>query len=316
MRLFNTLRRRAVLAGIALALIGGTVITVGLLGASAEKQERGNSLARTNPAGQRANLNARVRKGLGAEVSFAKANDSDQKVNASVDSVARFIHERSGLQMSDDTKKRLAKAEKDVLKGKAPRISLDQLSDTFAGTTVDSVSAMTDDQIEKAADTLSSPEGEINARASGKWGTLTRAEFVSQIKAAREWGQRGDQAVRDTVRSAIAEEVNDRAAYLGEAMPEQFGRAKAEGVTPVQAVVIGYSVAADDLLADSRSDVAKEIVEQRMSARLTKAEARAQKRASNIPYGPKGFLHRSPVTLVFNKTAVDKLLQRAEGGTK
>lgn len=316
MRLFNALRRRATLIGIALALVGGTVVTVGLMGASADQQERGNSLARTSPAGLRANLNARVRKGLGSEVSFAKAGDSDQKVNASVDSVARFIHERSGLQMSDDTKKRLAKAEKDVLKGKAPRISLDQLSDTFAGSTVDSVSAMTDDQIEKAADTLSSPEGEISARADGKWGTLTRSEFVSQIKAARDWGQRGDHAVRDTVRSAIAEEVNDRAAYLGEALPEQFGRVKEEGVTPVQAVVIGYSVAADDLMTDSRADVAKEIVQQRMNARLTKAEARAQKRASNIPYGTKGFLHRSPVTLVFNKTAVDKLLQRAEGGNK
>ncbi len=316
MRLFNALRRRAVLVGIALALLGGTVVTVGLMGASAEKQERGNSLARTNPAGLRENLNARVRKGLGAEVSFAKASDPSDKVNASVDSVARFIHERSGLQMSQETKVRLAKAERDVLKGKTPRISLDQLSDTFAGTVVDSVSAMTDDQIEKAADNLSSPEGEINARASGKWGSLTRAEFVSQIKAAREWGQRGDHAVRDTVRSVIAEEVNDRAAYLSEALPEQFGRVKAEGVTPVQAVVIGYSVAADDLLADSRSDVAKNIVEQRMSERLTRAEARAQKRASNIPYGSKGSLHRSPVTLVFNKTAVDKLLQRAEGGNK
>lgn len=316
MRLFNTLRRRATLVGIALALVGGTVVTVGLLGASAEKQERGNSLARTCPAGLRENLHARVRNGLGSEVSFAKASDPSEKVNASVDSVARFIQDRSGLQMSQETKVRLAKAERDVLKGKAPRISLDQLSDTFAGTVVDSVSAMTDDQIEKAADTLSSPEGEITARASGKWGTLTRAEFVSQVKAAREWGQRGDHAVRDTVRSIIAEEVNDRAAYLGEALPEQFGRAKAEGVTPVQAIVIGYSVAADDLLTDSRSDVARDIVQQRMSARLSKAEARAQKRDSNIPYGTKGFIHRSPLTVVFNKTAVDKLLQRAEGGNK
>lgn len=316
MRLLNPLRRRDGLVVIALVLLCGTLITMSLLRASAEQQERGRSLARTNPAGIRENLGERVRKGLGTEVRFATARDSADQLNASVDSVARFIHDRSGLQMSDETKKRLAKAEKDTLKGKIPRLSLDELTDSFAGTVVDNVSAMTDNEIERAADIFSSPEGEINSRASGKWGTLTRAEFVSQIKAAREWGQRGDQAVRNSVRSLIAEEVNDRAGYLSESMPEQFGRVKEEGVTPLQAVVIGYSVAADDLMTDSRSDVAKAIVQQRMNEKLTRAEAKAQKRASNTPYGANGFFHPSPLSLVFNKTAVNKMLERAEGGNK
>jgi hypothetical protein len=317
MRLSNPLRRRASLVVIALALLCGTLLAMSLLRASAEQQQgRGQSLARTCPAGLRENLSERVRKGLGTEVRFAAASDSADQVNASVDSVARFIHDRSGLQMSDETKRRLAKAEKDTLKGKAPRLSLDELTDSFAGTVVDRVSAMTDNEIERAADGFSSPEGEINTRASGKWGTLTRAEFVSQLKAAREWGQRGDHAVRDAVRSLVAEEVNDRAGYLSEAMPAQFGRVREEGVTPLQAVVIGYSVAADDLMTDARSDVAKTIVQQRMSERLTRAEAKAQRRASDTPYGADGFLHSSPLGLVFNKTAVNKMLDRAEGGNK
>jgi hypothetical protein len=315
MRLLNSLRRRAGLLAIALVLLCGSLITVSLLRASAEKQERGQSF-RANPAGLRHNLNERVRKGLGTEVRFATPRDSADQVNASVESAARFIHERSNLQMSEETMKRLARAERDTLKGKTPRLSLDELADTFAGTVTDRVSTMTDDEIERTANILSSPSGEINSRASGKWGTLTRAEFVSQIKAAREWSQRGDQAVRNAARTLIGEEVNDRANYLSEAMPEQFGRVKEEGVTPLQAVVIGYSVAADDLMTDSRSETAKTIVQERMSARLTRAEAKAQKRDSNTPYGANGFFHSTPLNLVFNKTAVNKLLERAEGGKK
>jgi hypothetical protein len=301
------------LVAIALVLLCGALVTMSLLRASAERQERGQSF-RASPAGLRENLNERVRKGLGTEVRFADANDSADQVNASVESVASFIHARSDMRMSEDTKKRLAKAEKDTLKGKTARLSLDELTDSFAGTVTDSVANMSDEDIEHAADTLSSSGGEVNARASGKWGSLTRAEFVSQVKAAREWSQRGDHAVRDAVRSLIAEEVNDRANYLSQAMPEQFGRIREEGVTPLQAVVIGYSVASDDLLADSRSDVAKTLAEERMARKLTRAEAKAQKRASNTPYGANGFLHASPLRFVFNKTAVNKLLDRAEGG--
>jgi hypothetical protein len=117
------------------------------------------------------------------------------------------------------------------------------------------------------------------------------------------------------LRPMVEEGVSERAAALGAALPEQFGQASTQGVTPTQALLIAYSVGADDPLADSRGDIEQAFVLNRMEARQTREQKRAQKNVSGRPYGPRGAIHPS-ATAVFFKTAVDKLLSRAEGGKK
>jgi hypothetical protein len=265
---------------------------------------------------QKYNKHERIRRGLGSSVRFPTASDSNDQIKASVESVAGFIHARSGMSMSDDTKKLLLQAEKDTQKGKTARISLSDLANSLSGIAAERIGTLTDDQIERAANTFRpAPSGEITTRMSGKWGFLTKEEFVTQLKAAREFEQQGGSALELSIRPLVEEEVNDRATNLSEAMPEEFGRMKEEGVTPVQAVVIAYSIAADDPLADSRTDLAQQIVQDRMNRRITRAEAKAQKLNSPTPYGATGFFHSSPVHLVFNKTALQRLLSPKEGGT-
>jgi hypothetical protein len=261
-------------------------------------------------------LKERLRKGVGSEVRFASASSRPEQVDEAVGTTADFIYRRSGLRMSDETKKRLAKAESDVLKGKAKHITLGELTDNLTTAVVDRLATLTDEEIEQAADASSDERGQIRSRADGKWGVLTQRELIEQAQTAREWSQRGDSALRAALRPMIEEEVNGRAVTLGGAMPEQFGRAGAQGVTPTQALLIAYSVAADDPLADSHSDIEQMIVRKRMDARQTREEKKARRGAPGRAYGPRGLIHPSAAHLFFNRAAMDKVLNLSEGGNK
>jgi len=261
-------------------------------------------------------LHERLHRGVGSEVRFASAAANPEQIAAAVGSTADFIYWRSGLRMSDETRKNLAKAESEVLKGKAKHISLGELIDNLTGTAVDRLATLTDEEIRQAVDVSSDESGQVRSRASGKWGVLIKKELIQQARAGREWSQRGDFALRSALRSMIEEEVNDRVNTLGAALPEQFGQANAQGVTPTQALLIAYSVAADDPLTDSRSDIAQTLVQKRIDAGQTREQKKAQKNASGRPYGPHGLIHASAPQLFFNRTAVDNLLNLSQGGKK
>lgn len=306
MRLIKGLqRRRAMVIALAVAfvLVGGAAVwsasKLPAEASSADKQE----------------LHKRLRKGVGSEVRFASAAANPQQINEAVRSTDEFIFRRSGLRMSDETKKRLAKAESDVLKGKTKHITLDELTDDLTTSVMDRLTTLTDEEIQRAADVSADEYGEIRSRSDGKWGVLTKQDLIQQAKSGREWSQRGDSTLRTGLRTMIAEEVNDRAIKLGAALPEQFGQAGAQGVTPTQALLIAYSVGADDPLTDSRGDIEQMIVQKRMDARQTREEKKAQKNVSGRPYGPRGWAHPSAPHLFF-KGGVEKLLSRSEGGKK
>jgi hypothetical protein len=260
-------------------------------------------------------LHKRLRKGVGSEVRFASAAANPQQIDEAVKSADEFIYWRSGLRMSDDTKKRLAKAESDVLKGKAKHITLGELTDTLTTAVVERLATLTDEEIQQAADASTNEHGEIPSRAGGKWGEVTKQSLIRQAKSGREWSRQGDTALPAGLRPMIEEEVNTRALTLGAALPEQFGQASAQGITPTQALLIAYSVAADDPLTDSRSDISQMIVQKRMDARMTREQKKAQKNASGRAFGANGMVHPSPANL-FLKSGVDKLLKRSEGGKK
>lgn len=257
----------------------------------------------------------RLRRGVGSEVRLASAASKPEQIDEAVGSVDEFIYRRSGLRMSDETKKRLAKVESDVLKGKTKHITVSELTDNLTTAVVDRLATLTDEEIERAADVSSDESGEIRSRADGKWGVLTKGELIQQAKSGRDWSQRGDSALHASLRSMIEGEVNGRVVSLGAALPEQFGQAGTQGVTPTQALIIAYSVAADDPLTDSRSDIDQMIVQKRIAARQTREQKKAQKNVSGRPYGPRGSEHPSAADIFF-KAGVDRLLNRSEGGGK
>lgn len=308
MSLIQGLRRRR---SAALALVAA----LGIVGPAAARRISNLPAEASSKAEEQASQ-ARLRRGVGGEVRFASAASRPEQIDEAVGSANEFIYWRSGLRMSDETKKRLTKAESDVLKGKMKHITLGALTDNLTTAVIDRLATLTDEEIELAADSSSDEHGEIRSRADGKWGVLTKRELIQQAKSGREWSRQGDSALRAALRPMIEEEVNNRAAVLSAAIPEQFGRAAAQGVTPTQALLIAYSVAADDPLTDSRSDIEQTILQKRMEARLTREQRKAQKNVSGRPYGPRGLVHPSAAPQLFFKAGVDRLLNHSEGGKK
>src|SRR6185503_1172037 len=72
-------------------------------------------------AGDKQNLQNQLRKGVGSEVRIAAR---PEQADEAVASAADFIYWRSGLKFTNGFMKRLAKAERDVLNGKAQHITV------------------------------------------------------------------------------------------------------------------------------------------------------------------------------------------------
>lgn len=258
-------------------------------------------------------LQNQLRKGIGSEVRFAAR---PEQAHEAVASAADFILWRSGLKLSDAFTKRLAKAESDVLNGKSPYITVGELTDDMTAAVADRLATLTDEEIDEAAEASSDAHGKVRSRTDARWGVMNKEDLVAQAKAGREWSRRGDVGLQIGLRSMIEGEVNDRVSTLSALLPDQFGNAYSQGVTPTQALLIAYSVAADDPLTNSRSDIAQILLQQRMAKRQTREERKAQKNVSGRPYGPNGLLHPSAPSLFFTKSAMDKLLNLNEGGKK
>lgn len=303
MSLINGLRKRP---SIVIATVLSFLVLGGIAVWNASKQPAKAS------AEDKQNLHKQLRKGLGSEVQFASspANTGD-----AVESAAAFIQWRSGLEMSGEIKKKLAQAESDVLTGASRRITVSELTDNMTSVVVDRLATLTDEEIRWAVDVSSDANGQMRSRADGKWGVLSKKQLTQQAKAGREWSQRGDFALRHALRSMLEGEVNERVSALSEGLPEQFGQANAQGLTPTQALLIAYSVATDDQLTGSRSDIQQAVIQQRIDSGETR-EKRKKLKVSGRPYGPNGFLHPSAPQVFLGKGAVDKLLNLNEGGKK
>jgi hypothetical protein len=267
-------------------------------------------------SGDKQRLQERLRKGVGSEVRFASATAKPEQIDEAVRSTAEFIYWRSGLRMSDGMQKKLAEAESNVLKGNVRHITIEELTDNMTAAVVDRLANITDEEIQQAAEQSSDEDGQVSPRANGKWGVLTQRQLIQQAKSGRDWSQRGDAALQSGLRSLIEEEVTDRVSALSAALPEQFGQANAQGITPMQALLIAYSVAADDPLTDSRGDIEQMLVQKRMDAGQTREQKKAQQNVSGRPYGPHGLLHPSHPYLFFNRAGVYTILNLTEGGEK
>ncbi|HEY6803531.1 MAG TPA: hypothetical protein VI306_08135 [Pyrinomonadaceae bacterium] len=312
MRLIKDLQRRRLMA-ITLAIGCAMIGAVALWQSSRLSVEAASVGLAAKP---KQSMQERVRRGVGSEVQFASVAAKPEEIDEAVSSTADFIYSRSGVRMSDGMKQTLADAESNVLNGNAKYLTIEELTDNMTAAVSDRLANITDQEIRQAADFSSDEDGQIWARVNGKLGVLTQTELIQQVKAGREWSKLGDSSLRIGLRSMIEDEVNDRVNMLDSALPEQFGQARAQGITPLQALLIAYSVAAEDPLTDSRSDIRQMLVQKRIDDRQTREQRLAQKNVSGRPYGPHGLLHPSDPSLFFKGAGVFKILSLTEGGKK
>lgn len=255
-----------------------------------------------------------VRRGLGSQVRLADTKSSPDQVRSAVESVDSFIVGRSGLAMSAETKDRLTAIEHGTLSGISPRLSITQLAEALTDTALERAATFSDPEIDYAARVLSYGRCEscdrVHLRANGL-GAMSTSDFIGFAKKSREQVRSNGSDVRNMLLPAVGEELTARSRIFGKAVPEQFGSAVDEGVTPLQAVLLAYSVVTDDLLAGSQSDLQETI------SRMPRRGATKDKVAERA-FGAYGRIYSMPAGLVFNRTTMSSFLTRLEerGKTK
>ena len=191
MSLIKGLQRRPL---IAIATVLALLISAGIAVWHSSRQPAKAS------AEDKQHLQNELRKGVGSEVRFASR---PEQADEAVASAADFIYWRSGLKMSDEFKKKLAKAESDVLNGKSRHTTVSELTDNMTSAVVERLATLTDEEIADATEASSDANGEIRSRADAKWGVMSKKELIQQAKAGREWSRRGDVGLHTGLRSMI-----------------------------------------------------------------------------------------------------------------
>src|SRR5882724_1129781 len=243
---------------------------------------------------------ASVRDGVGREVRFGRNGDDRNSVRASVESAVQFMRKRSGVDLRGQTKTRLADMETRVLAGASRRITTDELSEILAATAVERIAVANDEEIGRAVETLRGfdapdlPSGFRNSRAHVRLRAsaptdLTPEQLTLRVKAVRAADPITRELLKIMVKRAVGDELQKRTKSLGETVPEQFGAVASEGYTPLQAVLIAYSVASDDLLADSADNLQRRLkgihdgIERLTGQPYPRSEG-------HFAYGPNGYL--------------------------
>jgi hypothetical protein len=236
-----------------------------------------------------------IKRGLGSEVKFASPGDPKGQIVASVESVDNFLFERAGLRMSKETKDRLATMEENTLTGTARRLSAEDIVVSLTGTINERLSYLTDQEIDFAERAMQKDGALVLPRRSPAY-AVTSEEFVTNARQLRDKLRQGNDVARDMVQRVVDESVYDRLNLFSEAVPDKF--AGSDGFTPLQALVLSYSVVADDKLSGSSEDL-------RQAGIAAKANGRKA-------FGKEGHVFRVPIDFVFNRKTSARLLENLE----
>lgn len=270
----------------------------------------GHSPSKTNKAqpadAKEKKFHAQIRDGLGRAVQFPNSKNS-QSFRAAVESLSNFVHERAGVKLDNEVKQKLTNLEERTLKGERRRVSIEEFIDVLTETAIDRLSRLDDQEIDHAAEVLSNGKPDLTLRANGR-GFLRKPDFIAQAKAMREQSRRGDEALREGLRAAVNEEVKDRVNLYSQAVPEKFGEIRDHGVTPLQAVIITYSVAADDFMQFSRDSLRGHMEREHQALKAMGDPDPKPEKA----YGPNGYFYSTSLDLVFDKKTMNDLLDRIE----
>ncbi len=283
-----------------IAIVCGTLAITGIGGVAL----RGSASSAPQNENKKV-LQIQLRNGLGNEVKMAKDKNSPGQIKQSVESVAKFIEDRSGLIVSKRLKDRLVDLEQQTLTQQRRRVSADELVEIVTGVAIDRLSSLSNEDIDQSASNLDE-QGEITLRANGK-GSIKTSEFGDKAKEMRELSRQGDANFKELVHAKIQEEVTGRLDIYSESLPEHFGRAKRIGLTPLQGMLIAYSVASDDLMGNSQSTLK---ATQELIYEKAHGQGYRRGRKPNKAYGSEGYLFATPLNLVLNEATMNKLLDR------
>ncbi len=255
-----------------------------------------------------------VQNGL-AQLNLPTSNNADA-ISAANENLSAFIYNRSGVQLTQSAKNFIKDTEERSW-SQSRRITPTQLSQILADAAMERLSNSTEAEVNQAAETLRGfnafdlPEAFVQGRnmvklrASGE-GTMTTASFISDVNSFRNSGVAYNKIVVGTINNRASLEVERRVKLLAQAAPESYGIIN-EGVTPMQAILIAYSIAADDPLAYNEAGLEQRMqtVRQGISQKTGQTYSNPQ---GHRAFGTNGYLYSSPVDLLLNETTMNRIL--------
>lgn len=272
---------------------------------------------------------ARIRDGVGREVQFASPGDSPGAIRSSVNSVDNFIFKRSGVKLSGPTKNRIAEMEQRTLNGEARRLTVSELNDVLTATAFERLGRLTDEEILHIDETLRGFDApdlpkrlarRRTIRLPGRSVLISSETFVEQVKAMRDQthtplGEVLKAATHREVQKNVHRQIRD----LSEAVPEKFvgtwdttnDREGDSGVTPLQAVLIAYSVASSDLLTGSEASLTKFMKGIQDGLTRINGEKYPSPDGHNA-YGVNGYITSTPLDLVFDEQTINRMLDHIQ----
>lgn len=257
-----------------------------------------------------------VRMGL-AEIDLPQSPD-ESEIDAGVRRFADFVYYRSGLKISDANLSLLGKQEL-VSQMSYTGVSRRKLSRHIASNALSRLPKLTDAEIDYIAENLRGfyfpglPEGyrkgrsTITLRGDGR-GRMDLENFRSEFRVVRDSGV--NLIMRQVIAYEIDNEFSNKLRFLASVDPVLFGNAESR-LTPLQALLVVYSIAAEDPLAYDRDGL-----EQRMRS-LQEGLYRIAGTSWPDPknyraYGENGYLRGSPVKLLLDDATIAGILELFE----
>lgn len=244
-------------------------------------------------------------------VKFALPGDSAEVVTASVESVAKFISERSGYVLSDLAKQRLVALEMQVTEKKANRLDVDKIVDLAAETCFDRVAMLTDSEIAHAIHVLRGDQMEVWLRLRWNGSVAAEAgEITSTLESWRNLSRKKSQAFLKLLRGFLKGEEKGRG-ILGlinvyqATMPGTFN--KKDLFSPLQTMVILYSVASDDSI-----ETPTRLFRQMMEDKYLSSKQPITSPRGRTPFGTNGYLFPMPIDLILDDRTLTVLFDLME----
>lgn len=274
-------------------------------------------------------FNQDVRDAL-AEVNITAVSNIDAATVVS-NNLANFISYRSGVQISAANKSLLAQNE---LKSReqSKKVSQDQLAQILTDVSFEKLTTLSDADIDTFSDTLRGfnsadsasvfrdGRGLVRLRADGE-GTMEPTYFVNQLKSARDSEIRyktgGRQASesdiytaklsRSALRNKILSEVNERTGYIATAQPNFFDGSSTNDMTPAQALLIVYSVVADDDLSGNQAELKQSLSDAQHDISQFWGQQYPNPQAYSA-YGVNGYLYSTPTNVLLDEAATTRII--------
>lgn len=264
-----------------------------------------------------------------AEINLSTSNNLNA-INSSSDNLANFIYYRSGVQLNQKNKDSLSQTEQNALE-QSTRVSQGQLTQILTDVSFEKLVTLSDSQISAMSETLRgfnsadlSPvfiDGRrfVRLRSTGE-GTMDPAYFENKLKEQRnseiDYQNRlnsgattsySDKIRHVALSKQINKQISTRASYLAAASPDFFDGSPNNDMTPMQAMLLTYSVVTNDMLIGNQMEL-----QQKMSIRQQDISnfwgQQYPSPAGSHAYGDNGYIFSTPLSLLLDDAATTRII--------